>query len=166
MRPGPSGGVNSSGSMPSLRTRHSSASALPVVSAMRGMSPSDCRAGSFRVPSGTGVSAHADTLSSVNWRRHLPIWMTSGTSLPVGGFTSVECPAVSVIADATGDPLTSHAQVAPALIGSSGALGTYTMALYSGSAPDGAYTVPEIVVCPPPGHALGAGSQLSPEQGG
>jgi hypothetical protein len=110
--------------MPSLLIKHSRASAAPVVSAMRGRSPSAWRAGKRRVWSGTAFSAHALTVSTVNWRRHLPTWMTSGTSAPMGGLTRVKWPAVSVSAAATGEPLTSQAQVAPGLSGASGSLGT------------------------------------------
>jgi hypothetical protein len=80
--------------------------------------------GSLSVSAGTAVSAQASTLGSVNSRRHLPTWITSGISLPTGAFSSTKCPELSVMAEAIGLPLTSHAQVAPVLSGSSAAFGT------------------------------------------
>src|SRR5262245_43065139 len=62
-RPGSLGSVNSLSSIPSLRSRHSSGSAPPVLSAIRGKSPSDLFRGK-RVSdaSAIGLSTQASTL--------------------------------------------------------------------------------------------------------
>ncbi len=80
--------------------RHSSVSAPPVETAMSGMLSSVSPLGT--VPrnasdlSGCGLSWHEATLI-LYWRRHLPIWMTSGTSLPTGTFVSLNAPVTSVV---------------------------------------------------------------------
>jgi hypothetical protein len=72
------------------------------------------------------------TRGSVTWRRHLPTCITSGMLSPVGTFSSVKRPAVSVMPATTGLPETLASQVlqlAPSTKASSGALGTYTVTL-------------------------------------
>src|SRR5262245_43423376 len=65
-RPGPLSRVNSESSMPILRKRHSRASALPVVSAIFGKSPSACERGSrVRFLSVRAVSAQEATVGTV-----------------------------------------------------------------------------------------------------
>src|SRR5262245_9267520 len=59
-RPLPPSGVNTESSRPILRRRHSRGSAPPVVSAMRGMSPSAVFFGKrVRFLSGIGLSVHS-----------------------------------------------------------------------------------------------------------
>ena len=66
MRPVPESLVNSASSMPTLRNRHSTASAWPVAMAMSGMSPSLLLRG-MRVwfLSVSAVEAQAGTLATV-----------------------------------------------------------------------------------------------------
>jgi hypothetical protein len=71
--------------MPVLRRKHSIASDPPVVNAILGMCPSVLLRGNLvRFTSVIGVSTHAATLGIATWRRHLPIWMTSGMFAPAG----------------------------------------------------------------------------------
>jgi hypothetical protein len=73
------------------------------------------------------VSAQETVLGMVTWRRHLPIWITSGMLLPVGTFSSLKRPWVSVSAVVIGSPdgTASHCtQLAPSGTGSSWAFGT------------------------------------------
>src|SRR5262245_59688379 len=79
-RPVPPSGVNSESAIPILRSRHSSASALPVVSAILGMCPSLwLRGRRVTFLSLSALSAQLLTVGMVSSRRHLPTWMTSGT---------------------------------------------------------------------------------------
>src|SRR5690348_9341353 len=75
MRPLPVSDVNSLSATPSLRMRHSSASQLPVATAIFGMSPSLLFFGSAVIVFGSGLSAHGVTDGIVTLRRHLPIVM-------------------------------------------------------------------------------------------
>ena len=71
--------------MPIRRRKQSSASACPVESAIIGMSPSLFIFGSRKVVGSlNGLSWQAVTLFNVTCRRHLPVWMTSGTFVPWG----------------------------------------------------------------------------------
>ena len=116
-RPLPDSGVNSESEMPIFRSRHSSASAPPVVSAIRGRCPSLWLRGRRVASATTGVSAHAGT-SIVTWRRQRPTWITSGIPLPTGTSAvlspSVKLPIVSVFARTTGAPDSAIAQVSQA----------------------------------------------------
>src|SRR5262249_10947768 len=81
-----------------------------------------------------GVSAQAVMLGIVISRRHLPTWMTTGTSFVTERVeTSIEnFPASSESAAAMGLPekFPSHvSQAAPSAIGLRGSLGTYTTTL-------------------------------------
>ena len=114
--------------MPILRSRHSSASEPPVVSAIFGMWPSALVRGS-RVRSAfvIGLSTHGLTVASVIWRRHLPTWMTIGRFGATGTFSSTNLPLASVSAVAIGLPdscALQRSHDAPSGIGSSGAFGT------------------------------------------
>src|SRR6185295_10561150 len=92
-RPVPPAGVNSASSIPILRSKHSSASALPVVSAILGMCPSLwLRGNRVWFMSVSGVFEQFATIGTVSSRRHLPTWITSGTSAPIGTFSSEKCP--------------------------------------------------------------------------
>ena len=81
----------------------------------------------------SGVFAHFGTLGISILRRHLPIWTTSGTLSPMGTFSSVNLPDVSVAVMAMGLPETAASQrsqvFAPSGMSASGAFGTYTVAL-------------------------------------
>jgi hypothetical protein len=72
------------------------------------MSPSDWFFGS-RVSCGSvsAVSTHSFTSGTTTCRRHFPIWMTSGMSLPTGTFFSVNLPDASVSVVTTGEPVTA-----------------------------------------------------------
>ena len=126
-RPAPASVVNSLSEIPILRSKHSSASEPPVVSAIRGRWPSLLLRGS-RVRSAlpTTFAAHAVTLGMVTWRRHLPTWMTSGTSAPLGTSVSTNLPFASESAVAMGlpDRVTLHrSHETPSGTESSGAFG-------------------------------------------
>ena len=119
--------------MPTLRSRHSSTSAEPVVSAIFGRCPSLWLRGSLnRSTSVSGVFVQAGTLSIVTSRRHLPTWMTSGMLVPTGMSPSVNAPVTSVLAIAIGSPDSSDvpvsgshgSQLGPSAIGASGLFGT------------------------------------------
>ena len=71
--------------MPILRSRQSNASGSPVDSAILGRWPSLWLRGR-RIMAGSlnALSRQAVTAGSVIWRRHLPIWMTSGMFVPDG----------------------------------------------------------------------------------
>ena len=107
MRPAPESLVNSFSSIPTERSRHSTASEPPVAIAISGMSPSLLLRGR-RVwfLSVSAVDAQAGTLATVIWRRHLPVWMTSGMFAPDGTFFSEKRPCASVSATAIGWPVT------------------------------------------------------------
>lgn len=90
--------------IPSLRSKHSSPSALPVVTAILGMSPSFLLRGSDVISAGSALSVHSWTLSSVICRRHLPIWITSGMLMPDGTLVSVNLPSGPEITWATAPP--------------------------------------------------------------
>src|SRR5579883_464675 len=101
--------LNSLGSMPALRSMHSSGSALPVTSAIWGMSAWSYWPSSALYPSYllrgrrsvhmvgsaavqlpvTELAAQAVTCESRSSRRHLPIWTTMGMFVPDGAFVSV-----------------------------------------------------------------------------
>ncbi len=84
-RPPPVSLVNSESSIPTRRRKQSSASACPVEIAICGRSPSLFLRGSRKsCGSLKGLSLQAVTVGSVICRRHLPIWMTSGTLVPCG----------------------------------------------------------------------------------
>ena len=128
IRPLPSGLVNSESAMPIRRMRHSRLSALPRVIAILGRCPSDWFLGrrNVSVPEKT-LSWQALTIGSVTWRRHFPVWMTTGMFVPTGTFCIVKFPAASDSALATGwpDAMVPHlSQVTPSTIGSSAAFGT------------------------------------------
>ena len=114
--------------MPILRSRHSSASEPPVVSAIFGMCPSALLRGS-RVRSAfvIGLSTQGLTVARVISRRHLPTWMTIGMFATTGTFCSTKRPFASVSAVAIGLPdscALQRSHDAPSGIGSSGAFGT------------------------------------------
>ncbi len=69
---------------------------------------------------------HWATLGMVIWRRHLPIWMTTGMSLPTGTFSSLNEPEGSVMTLTRGSPETfpQRSQEAPVTMGATGAFGT------------------------------------------
>ena len=80
----------------------------------------------------SGLSTQAVTLGIITCRRHFPTWMTSGTLVPVGTFSSVNRPFTSLSAVAIGFPdsvTLQRSQEAPVGIGSSAAFGTYATAL-------------------------------------
>ncbi len=115
-------------SMPSLRKRQNSGSAEPVVSAMRGRLPSAMLLGS-RVTCGSvsGLSTHSATVGMVIWRRHLPVWITSGMLSPTGTFSRTKLPSVPLSALTSGSPLKVASQVSQVSVsgtGDSAALGT------------------------------------------
>ena len=91
--------------MPIRRMKHSSASAAPVVTAIRGMCPSlESRGRRVRFASVIAVSVQAATFGTVTWRRHLPIWITSGTFTPAGMPASLNLPCTSDVVTAAGAP--------------------------------------------------------------
>ena len=59
------------------------------------------------------LSTHLLIGPNMIWRRHFPIWTTSGIICPAGDGTSfiTKCPVASVNAAATGWPETGDAQV-------------------------------------------------------
>ena len=71
---------------------------MPVETAMSGMlvlvSPAGTVDGSVSILLGSAVSWHA-VVCTMNWRRHLPTWMTSGT-LPTGALVSLKLPSTPV----------------------------------------------------------------------
>src|SRR3954467_2312160 len=143
-RPLPASGVNSESEMPILRSKHSRASAPPVVRAILGRWPSLWLRGSRVASAATAVSAQAGTLSIVTWRRHRPTWITSGMPVPTGTSLalspSVKLPVASVFACTTGAPDSTIAQVSqagPSVYGASAALGTKISTLGSGTLPAG-----------------------------
>ena len=75
---------------------------------------------------GSGVSTHSAGLLIVSCLRHLPTWMTSGTSTPTGTLVSLKDPVVSVIAETSGSPetLPQRSHDAPVGMGATGAFGT------------------------------------------
>ena len=81
MRPPPPGCVNSAWSTPILRSTHSSASTLPVETAVNGMFAAEAGFESVLLRgmwmSPTAVVAHAGTLTCTS-RRQRPSWMTTG----------------------------------------------------------------------------------------
>ena len=114
-------------SMPSLRTRHSSASAEPVEMAILGRLPSLRLRGSRVSVAGSGVVAHCGTLAMVITRRHLPIENTTGMLAPTGTSVSVKSPFSSVAVCATGEPgrvSLQRSHTAPSSGGGNAALGT------------------------------------------
>src|ERR1700743_1074294 len=120
------GSVVSLGSMPILRSRHSSGSAEPVTMAIFGMSPSARLPGSEVAPAASGVEVQAGTLAIVVCVRHLPSWITSGMLLPTGAFLSVKLPLESVSVCTTGSPETTplqRSQLTPSVNGAGVALG-------------------------------------------
>ena len=144
--------------MPTLGSMQPSWSHPPVVSAMRGMSPSDCFFGR-RVSSGSvsAVSAHSFTSGIATWRRHLPIWMTSGMSLPIGTFCSVNFPVASVSAVTTGAPVTAAALVARGALRERVGHGVRHVddrVVERQAFRSARYTVPVTVVSPPPAHTF------------
>src|SRR5262245_32147442 len=127
MRPLPVSSVYSASATPILRSRHSNASELPVVTAILGMLPSLLfRGRRVRFASVIGLSTQDVTVGFITCRRHFPTWMTSGMLVPVGTFWSVNRPVTSLSAVAIGlpDSVTLHlSQEAPVGIGSSAAFG-------------------------------------------
>ena len=92
-------------------TGSATAGRLPVTIAILGISPSDLRLGSDVWLAASGVSAHSLTTGTLICRRHLPIWITSGTSVPTGTSSITNSPLALVSAEATGLPDTGVAQV-------------------------------------------------------
>jgi len=80
---------------------------------------------------GDRVRATRVDLGIFTRRRHLPTCMTSGISAPAGTFFSSNLPSTPVTAVTSGLPesLPHCSQLAPSVIGSSGAFGTYTVTL-------------------------------------
>src|SRR5579884_3227876 len=142
IRPVPVFRVNSLESTPILSSTHSSESTLPVEIAVSGMlelpgmspvSPA-CVRGMWMSP--IDDDAHAVGTFTYTPRRHRPSWMTIGMLLPTGTFVSVNVPSNAVVVDTRGLPETSAAQPphdGPVAIGESGAFGTYTSTLGTGS---------------------------------
>ena len=64
-----------------------------------------------------GCDWHASTSKgTITWRRHFPIWMTSGMLGPIGTLSSSNLPSGPLSAIATGLPVTSEphwSQVTP-----------------------------------------------------
>src|SRR4030095_7184741 len=91
--------------------------------------------GSLVGPAGGGVSAQAGTLASTTCRRHLPIWMTSGTFAPAGTPGSTKWPLASETVWASGvapSTLPQGSQVTPAGRLAMGPSGTETSAVGGG----------------------------------
>ena len=103
---------------------------------------------------GTGVFWQAWIVVTVVCLRQRPSCTTSGMLFPTGTLFSVNFPSKPVVTLTRGDPDAAAPQVShetPVGNGCTAAFGTYTTALGSGSTPLGAYTVPEMLVVPPPG---------------
>jgi len=99
----------------------------PVDSAMRGMSPSPWFRGRRVAAASSGVSAHGGTDGTVIWRRHLPLWMTSGTLVVAGMFARVKLPSGAVVVITRGLPeggASHRAHWAPAGSASTKSFGT------------------------------------------
>lgn len=109
--------------MPTLRRTHSTASAAPVEMAIFGMSPSVWFLG-MRVEK--AVFPQAIVLGTTTWRRHLPVWMTSGMFVPKGTLVMVKVPSTAVVVPTSGEPekvCPTGVQETPAGRGSTVALG-------------------------------------------
>src|ERR1700754_2616453 len=123
MRPDPEGLVNSVSAMPTLRRTHSTWSALPVATAMCGMSPSDLFLG---IRASKVVLVHEAVPGTVSWRRQRPAWMTTGMLLPTGTLIRGKVPSGAVMAHTRGEPdggWPGTGQETPAVKGLTGALG-------------------------------------------
>jgi len=119
--------VYSLASMPIFGRMHASGSQPPVTAAIFGMSPSLRLRGSRSMLPATGLSTHCFTWGRTNWRRHLPIWTTSGMFEPTGTSLRTKSPFASVSVVTMGEPETVEphlSQVAPVVIRSTGAFGT------------------------------------------
>jgi hypothetical protein len=53
----------------------------------------------------SGLSTQLVIVGIVIWRRHLPIWMTSGTFVPEGTSLRVNVPSAAVLVVTSGEPV-------------------------------------------------------------
>src|ERR1700733_11388132 len=108
---------------------------------MCGMWPCVWFLGGLVIETGCGLSTHLATFAIVTCRRQRPVWMTSGMLAPTGAFFSENFPSGPVVVEMSGDPETSAVQLShetPGVNAFTGAFGTYTSTLGSGSVPLGA----------------------------
>jgi hypothetical protein len=98
-RPPACGALNSLFAMPMPLRKHPRLSALPVRSAICGMSPSMWFRGRRATPLATAVFAQSLVVTRKTYR-HFPLCATNGTFVPVGTSESVKLPLASLIVTA------------------------------------------------------------------